>query len=262
MSPLPLTRSDAVEQYAARWQLHLEPLRITLETHNAVALFSDTLHIDGILAYAVVQQATAGLGLAASVVPYHLPLPLACVWRDERYGLPLWACTDLAPEGVQYASAATFSKPNALHPDAMQRSRDGRPHAPNRTKGPDKAMQVTLPTMHADRFVCDLIGDKTVIGALLADLAHIGKKRTQGYGTVKRWLIESIPAFSWTDSGQRLRRPMPVALLQRHGWELTSDYQYLAWTPPYWHGVCADLCAPAGSGVESGYLPGTEMRAV
>src|SRR5690606_11987587 len=77
-------------------------------------------------------------------------------------------------------------------------------------RGAYKGYHIKVYYRHA-QFVdwfCD--GDKAEIEALLKFCTHIGKKTSQGWGSVLRWEVESWPQDWSIRCGRRLMRAVPV----------------------------------------------------
>ena len=235
---------------AAQWEpLALQPLRVTLRLASPLG-GSEPLHLDGLLAQAMVAHATQGQGLEPSTEPYWQPLPLRCLWRDPQRDLPLWASTSFLPVGLTHADVSTWTRQD-MPPALVHRSRRNDVYAPRRTQGPEKRQGVALPTVLADAWTADAIGDMAVIMALLRTFSHVGKKRSQGYGVVATWDIHPIPTFRLTDESGRLRRPVPGRALVDWGAPIAVPESFfsasmLGWTPPYWHLGSMASSIPAG----------------
>ncbi len=229
-----------IAAYVATWSaLRMEPWHLTIRMARPRAGYG-ALHMDGILAWCVVQQAIHGATLTDSAEPYDVPIPLAVLWRDPT-GLPLWAVTDLAPDGPNATARSTWTRKQA--PARLrQLTAAGEPSVPFATKGPYKDMQIPLPTDVTAAYTCDLIGDGAMVGELLCMASHIGKKRGQGHGDILDWRLDTIETFVLVDTDGAMRRTIPPAALGR------EDGQWLAWTPPYWHPGCHEACVPAGMG--------------
>lgn len=232
----------------AGWSdLSLQPIRVTLRLASPLG-GSEALHLDGLLAQALVAQATQGHGLEPTTEPYDQPLPLACLWREPERGLPLWACTAFAPVGLAYQDVSTWTRQD-MHPAIVQRTKRGDAYAPRRTEGAEKAQGVPLPTTIAEAWTADAIGDPQIVASLLTQISHVGKKRSQGFGVVADWEVQPISTFALTDDAGSLRRPVPVAAVQAWGVPLPMPFSagMLGWTPPYWHLGSMAMCLPAGS---------------
>ena len=72
------------------------------------------------------------------------------------------------------------------------------------------------------------VGDGKELQRMLNQVSYIGKNRSQGFGWVKEWIIESWHAdWSERDDQGRLMRDLPVPA------DLAEGYEGIR--PPYWH---------------------------
>lgn len=76
-------------------------------------------------------------------------------------------------------------------------------------------------------------GQLAEIERVLAEVTHIGKKRSQGYGEIREWRIEPEKEDQSVWRGNDLRRPIPGELLERMGIGGRFDWGYYAYRPPY-----------------------------
>jgi hypothetical protein len=227
----------ALAPYAERYAtLDMVPLCVTAELLNPLGGY-DFPHLDNLLAWAVVEEATRGAGLPPSAEPYDLPLPLRCLWRDPESDLPLWASTDLLPAGGGARDVSYWHK-RAVTPAMIRRN-------VRTTQGRHKERRTPLPTVAALTWRAEAIGDAREVARLLAFLGpHIGKKRGQGLGAVARWRVEVAQGFALGEAGY-LRRPVPLAALDG---ATTSGASFVGWTPPYWLPAGQGWALPTGAG--------------
>lgn len=222
--------------------LPMEPLRITVELASGLAGYDD-LNLDNLLARCVVDRALAGARMADHDEDgYWLPIPLRCLWRDQR-GYPLWAATTFSPDGHMVQSNVFHHKrqisgewTGTKSGKFSVRSGAGR-HAERR---------IPFPVRVAERWSASCIGNADAIAELLEPLQAIGKHRARGFGQVIRWIIEPMPAWRLV-AGGHLARPLPVAaggLLEA----VPAARPVLAgWTPPQWKASLWDMCWPEGT---------------
>lgn len=240
-----LQRVEAITAYADTWgALDLAPLRVTLHLANPRAGY-DALHLDGMLSYGLVVRAMGRAALPDSVVPYDLPLPLRCLWRDGQ-GLPLWAVTDMSPQGSTAVASATWMR-RPISPASVALP-DGRPYTFREMQGPYKAMQIPLPIEAAQRWECDVVGDAHHMADLLAVLQSVGKKAAQGWGRIVEWHLDPIPAWQISAEGL-LRRTVPIEALGAD----PLRGQLLGWSPPYWRNQTLCLAAGEATRVPKGW---------
>lgn len=218
---------DVTAHYAG---LPVQPLLVTLELHNGMVQY-DPLNLDNLLAHCVVDRATEGRGLPDVFTGgYDLPVPLHCLWRDAN-GFPLWAATPFVPEGesvrdVSYTHkrAITGQWTGTKRGTVAIQAGAGR-HADRR---------IPLPVIVAERWTATCIGNMNEIGVLLEPLAFVGKRRSIGYGEVKRWLIQPTDGFSLVADG-KLTRAMPaMAIHLLNGRMPEGTPAPVGWTPPQW----------------------------
>lgn len=211
------------------------PLRVTARLLSPVVHY-EPLHLDAMLSYAVVYQATRGemISPLPSGDAYYLPLPLEALWHSHA-GAPLWASTDFEPEG-ELVRDVTYAHKRALEPKMTSRNLAI-------GTGQFKEMRKPMPTISADTFSADCVGNADAIAHLLRIMTSIGKKRAYGFGDVAEWVIEDIPDFRLYDAADQPRRPLPAEYVA--GWQ--GNTVRGGWTPPYW---LASLHCPlvAGTG--------------
>lgn len=113
-------------------------------------------------------------------------------------------------------------------------------------KGPYKAYHQPLPLIVTAGLTWYVNGDLAAIEALLADAPYIGKKRSQGYGRVKRWTVTPRAEDYSVWYNDNLMRPVPQDLLTRAGVTGDFDLGYYAFRPPYHDARNLALCAVRG----------------
>lgn len=211
--------------------LPMQPLRVTARMVNG-AMHYDPLHLDGLLASALVDSALQGRGLDPDGGPYYIPLPLQCLWVDT-FGAPLWASTDLIPHNA--ASDTMYMHKRALEPTMTRENL-------RTTQGRHKEMRRPMPVTSAAMWTADCVGNPEEIARLLATVTNAGKKRAFGMGRVAEWQIAPIDKFSvWTEDGKP-RRPLPAAFVMKDtGW-MPLDMSRMGWTPPYWLRTLWGMC--------------------
>lgn len=85
-------------------------------------------------------------------------------------------------------------------------------------------------------------GNISDIGALLKNIATIGKKRSQGYGKVINWEVEQVEDFPYWHEG-RLIKNFPVGSpVPKFPKGVIFDIYEAGWTPPYWLAPIFKLC--------------------
>lgn len=235
-----------LQRYADRYGgVKGEPLRIILHLVPGSRIAGyDPVNLDNLLARAVVDEATHGLGLPSTPEAYRLPVPLVCLWRSPE-GLPLWAATPFFPASDHALDVAYWHK--RAQTGELTGTKTGR-FAIRATQGRWMERRVPLPTQVCDTWQAWCIGDGEEIARLLRPLTHVGKKRSTGFGEVSRWRIEPAQSFELVHDG-RLMRAMPaMAAAQLLPWyRMSEEPAPVGWTPPQWK---PSLFAP-------GWWPGT-----
>lgn len=249
----------ALEKYAdvaARAQ----PLKITLRLRSGSLIGGyDAVHLDNVLAWAVMHEATQGTGLPPSSDLYALPVPLSCLWKSAD-GLPLWAASCFVPAaGAQEGAAETWEDTEYLHKRAISGrwsrgdARTGRLSI-DTARGRDMERRIPVPQKGGDTWEAWAWGDGAETLRLLTRIAFVGKRRGAGGGEVECWQVEAAPEMTaWRDAAVqagKLLRPMPLGAVAPLGLTIAPPLSLLGWTPPYWRP--AAQCA--------GWAAGTEVK--
>jgi CRISPR type IV-associated protein Csf3 len=207
------------------------PLRVvvTLTAGSRVAGY-DPVNLDNLLARAVVDEATEGLGLPDEPCAYRLPVPLQLLWTSDD-DLPLWAATQFAPVGDSATDVAYWHK--RAQPGRFTKTKSGR-FSISATNGRYMERRVPLPTIVCDTWRADAIGDPEEVARLLASISYIGKRRTNGFGEVREWRVEPLESFQLVRD-DRLTRPLPAeAVHLLRGVVPDAAPAPIGWTPPEW----------------------------
>lgn len=218
------------ERYA---EIAAVPLRVTFTLRPGSRLAGyDPLNLDNLLARAVVDEATAGRGLPPVPEAYRLPVPLVCLWREPETGLPLWAATPFAPEGLSATDIAYWHK--RAQSGRWTGTKTGR-YSISSTNGRWMERRVPLPTTVAERWKADAQGDPEEVMRLLGKLSFIGKRRSCGFGEVREWRVEPAESFTLVHD-ELLTRPLPEGAVGLLGERLLPEGEPapVGWTPPQW----------------------------
>ena len=232
-----------VELRAAFERLTMVPLTVTAEMRSGLCDY-EPLHLDGLLAKAVIVATLHTQTLPDTNDPYMIPLPLARLWTSPE-GLPLWASSVFRPVGVTTAHTTYIHKRNAT----MRFSNKDRLVT---RKGRYMERRIPIPTTTARAWEARCIGDRDRILDLLAQFDYIGKHRSRGLGAVSRWRVEPAdwsPTDIWRD-GATLIKPVPVEAELLELWPHKPTR--IGWTPPHWLPALFTL----------GWQPGTSTQAV
>lgn len=255
-----------------------QPLRVTAEMGGSSALSvtrPEDLALDGLLARVALEDA---LGDAyydlpdAQTAPVSVRLPLAMQgdaatvarMRERQTGDTLtiaddlagawwwWACATARVEGVVAHDTQHWVKRFDTRPQESDRvDFGGRVEKVVIEGGRYKAYHQPLPVVMCRAVSWACVGDASEIERLLAGVAYLGKKRSQGNGAVRRWRVEPIAADeSLLTPARELARPVPLDALNHldGGYELapTTGRAYIAYRAPQWCYYNQALCAVAG----------------
>lgn len=209
-----------------------EPLmvRAQLSTPYVPAEPDGSCHMDSILAYAVVAHLPHPIrtGGADGIV---VPLPLKLSW--VRDGLPLWACSDLRPQGDVLRDAEYWHK--RYDSDHLQFSQKKRA---NVKAGRNKEMRVPLSTVQVPELRSICVGNAEKLEELLSHISHIGKKPSQGFGRVSEWTVEPLDISTEDAEAAALNaRPVPLDFATSHGKPVKEGWKMRrgGFTSPYWY---------------------------
>lgn len=220
----------------------MEPLRLTWELSSPMASGPHPLHLDGLLAYAIVEEAIVN-GSIGDRDPRTLrevatgPLPLG---RDERDGHWCWQASVLRPRdgarghSMRYWTRRTDEEDYAARAEAGQihgrfkfPKKEPYGHAVHTDRGLFKQLFKFFPVQDVPVVEAWCIGDMEHIDALLHPdsgyVTHIGAKTRMGLGKVKSFTVERDP-LALTNWKRRVT-PWP-----QDGAVATE----LAARPPYW----------------------------
>lgn len=232
---------DELDRFTARFaQCNYEPLRVTFHLRpNSRITNYDPIHLDGLLARAVVEIATEGRLLADSEDGYWIPLPLKMLWSNEN-GYPLWAASVMYPVGEHVDDIYVRHKRNSegwLHNKPKLRTRNG----------PWMERRLPTPMQVCDRYEARAIGNIDAISNLLSFFTHIGKLRL---GRVNKITVEpaSYTANDILIKDGKMIKPVPSRseLVQ---W--SENPSLVGWTPPFWKPSLFEIGWRAGTNVIS-----------
>lgn len=219
---------DFIEHNKRMKGLEKAPLRITCELLEGAVAYHP-IHLDAILAFAVVERCTQGAGLMSSDF-YDIDLPIETAGQSSS-GARLFQSTDLIP--VHNQVDVRYMHRRALDPRMADRNL-------LTGKGRHKEKRTALPVI-SGVLVADVVGNAEAIAGLLSGITHIGKKHSTS-GRVRTWHIKPIDKFVWFDDDGKARRPIPVDYLN-----IRSDgRRYMGFTAPYWHADAMAYCVGTG----------------
>jgi len=225
------TWSSRRDEYAA---VSKTPLIITAELVTPVIHAErDRTHLDSIVGFAALTDHPVESHYDRAAV---VPLPIELAWVSPG-GRPLWACTPLMAVAEGIASREYWHK---RYPS--QRADFGDKLNAVTTAGRWKEYRVPVHALSVDRLHALAIGCAGELERLLANVTHIGKKGSMGYGRVARW---SITPATHTLAEVLALRPVPLSYYD--GLPVSGAIaRNRAWTPPYWYAPWwADCVVPA-----------------
>lgn len=209
-------------------------IRATTGTPVLAGTSDGRIHLDSVLAYAAMQPVEHTLPPARQHVQV-IEIPgLKCLWRDED-GRPLWACSDLAPEG-EWTQGSEYG--HRRYPS--HRANLAKKASANTAAGQYKEGRRQLRTTCSTYWEAQAIGDLDQISALLSTISHIGS-RASNYGRVLRWNICEDDTV--TIESVLSRRVVPLAALDELGMQAGRVNPFCGWTPPYWYHAWYKPCS-------------------
>jgi hypothetical protein len=210
-----------------------EPLKVaaTLLTPYVPTEADGALHLDSILSWAVVSSYPAPLtfGDGGAVVP----IPLEILWLSPE-GLPLWAASDLRPQGEAVRAREYWCK---RYP--ADRAEFSSKINANTSAGRYKECRMPMATIRVPSLRGLCIGNRQEIERLLLGVTHVGKRPGMGFGRVARWSVEPLAEeLSVVRRAIVQARPVPVEYFSHSGTVASSSrikFYGQGWTPPYWY---------------------------
>jgi len=218
--------------------VHVQARLITPYITHAPA---DSLQLDSMLSFLYFDRSTQQAGLQIVDLP-------SLFLRDTLEGKPLWACTPLVPETpVTHSTVYTHTR----IPDyRMHRVRPGQRNVQKKV-GRWKVKRLSRRLTHTARIGCLALADPERLQAELQIITYVGADAKAGRGRVAQWQVAPIQAP--TDAGDLVLTGRTVPFAHLHGRDIRGDdfdvfppvYQYLPWTPPYWHLPWFAYCRPS-----------------
>lgn len=236
LAPLPKgIRPDYYRNCAVRPLL----IRAHLVTPYVPIDSTGRLNLDGILASAFYKHlpfpVTFGEAIATA------PLPLKCLWISPE-GLPLWACSQLLPQGDVLRSREYWHK---RYP--AERAEWGKRLRADMRAGASKEYRTPLQTVATPELRAVALGDLKQVQNMLDHISHVGKKNSQGFGRVAEWLVAELNNDEAFTPGLLIERPVPTDyLLEQYGGLPLANYQRMGWTAPNWYAPYWRVCRAPG----------------
>ena len=209
-----------------------EPLRVTARLRTGV-VSDQWLPLDGVLMYQVYrdrfgpQDATLpGGGIVEELGPEAVPLEI------RNPGTPFWyyACSFAQPQPWWVVEGQDHwnKKFRAMFADLIDFG--GRRGKVIIEQGKYRSYHMPIFYRVALQVEWYCVGHKEAIEYLLKTVTHVGKKRSQGWGRVSEWVVESWPVDCsiWKDG--KLMRAVPVEDVDSEG----VDVMNYGLRPPYY----------------------------
>jgi hypothetical protein len=217
----------------------MQTYKIIFKLNTPVA-FIDRPTFDGILAYAYAKNRLGGAGMAQK-----LNIPKSELINFSE--MPL----QQHPDGYFIASSMFYDEERAVEFTEKWRKRwankydhladFGKQKRKIRVNaGQYKSYDMPLRVVRIDQVWFYFRTDRQQeVGRLLNNFIHfIGKKRSQGYGEIDRYIFEESD-YPFTD----IYRPIPVRFLDWHNFEGQATIREHSWKPPYWLPENIETCA-------------------
>lgn len=201
--------------------LPFEPLKITAVLTSPY-VSTDYIFFDALVSSAVWQDCMKDKAFNTpenKTDVFYIPLPLKLIGTKEPF----------------YSASIGFPK------QAIEGISRWRKHTDIESKkkiqigsGEFKRYDMPMPYTSTEEIVFYANGNKAEIERLLDYIPSIGKKRTQGYGNVRKWQVEqSDHDWSIVRDGVPMR---PIPISEAAPFNLKCDVEMLfAVRPPYWH---------------------------
>lgn len=209
--------------------LSKEPLKITAYLSSPYVT-TDYIFFDGVLSSAVFRKV---LGEDAYLIPenksevFYIPLPLKKIGNVTWF----WSASVGFP-GTYTEGVAHWRKQTDI--ETKKRIAIG--------SGQFKRYDMPIPYTSTVKLVFYAFGNLKEVEYLLTHyVPAIGKKRSQGFGTVREWIVERTD-YDWSVVKDGVpMRPIPIS--SSHQFNLKCDVQmYFAYRPPYWHRGNLTMC--------------------
>jgi len=180
---------------------------------------NEPIHLDSLLAWALVPMQTTRQNLERSDTPDDIHLPLL---RSTIHGSKVWHASALFPKQEGHETLRFWRK-------RFDQSRIGMTSgSPNLQNGPYREYNMPVPLLLVSRIVAYASGNRKEVKRILKKhIKYLGKKRAYGYGRVVSIDYEETSEdWSLAKNGKAMRwLPYP------DGWRLCRV------SPPYWNPV-------------------------
>lgn len=204
-----------------------DPLRVTLTLHRPMAVPQHPIHLDAVLAWAAVEQATqAGHDDPLSA---QAALPLA---QHRTEAGTVWCASQFLYAPLDTPQPQLLTKRFELDDLALMHGKvyEGGRNRIDPGTGHYKGFKLTVPTVWTGRLVAYCLGQRTAVAALLDSVPSIGKYGRLCFGAItdRRITCDERATDAW-----KLRvLPEPAPGLEA----VEATIQ-----PPYWRRECRQL---------------------
>jgi hypothetical protein len=209
-----------------------ERLTITAKLGGPICLPSGRIHLDGLLAYAVVQERGPERALDRTMLS-DVSIPIE---KEPGGRFHLCSTSQFTVECSELQH--TNRRPPIEQYQAMA---DAKLKTVQISLGAHKAYRIPR---HVDHLVDDLItwyavGDAEAIRGLLVGITHLGKRRGVGLGRVLEWSVKQCRGW---DGFPVVRDGKPIRPLPTDWPGANGSVGYGCITYPYWDHVSEDMC--------------------
>jgi len=229
-------------------RMRFQPLKITFEMQSPIAI-TDYIHFDSLLWHAALQdQLGESFWNQTGREHYNIKIPL----KEKTQTLTLSKPGKLQGFTLRkkyYSSSTGIYEDGYVEDVQSWRKRCDFPDGIGKVdirRGQFKAYDAPLTVIFAPTVTFYAVGNAAEILRLLTThITHIGKKRVQGYGKIKKVTVEPIGEDRSVIWQGRLQRPIPVM-----GCPFKFEdpiIMYYAWRPPYWRLSALTECYMTGS---------------
>lgn len=210
-------------------ELKYEPLKVTACLSSAFVT-TDYIFSDSLISSAVwqdVQQEKAFNIQENKNDVYDIPLPIKLNGEIEKYYSSSIGFPKMAVEGISHWRKVTEI-------ESKKKIRIG--------AGEFKRYDMPMPYTSCEEIVFYCNGNKQEVERLLKSyIFSIGKKRGQGYGSIRSWKVEgSKTDYSTIHEGVPMR---PIPINEAKELKLKCDIQmFYSYRSPYWHHKNMTMC--------------------
>lgn len=188
---------------------------------------NEPLHLDALLAWALIGNYINLDNIGKSDKPYDCPLPLEKWEINGHWG---WKASALFPGEYQYESIQYWRK------KFRQKRIEKMKGSVNTVQGIYREHNVPMCLLLTEKMVCYAVGDKEKIEEALKEIRYLGKKTAYGKGKIIKIKVESCDDdYSMEKDGKTMRW-----LPRKKG------SRCVRCRPPYWNRIDRITCCNVG----------------